>query len=59
MEAKAVNVIKFSARGFKFLNGELKVESSFKIASKTVKNPAFLFLSSEPIKLFMSFNFLN
>ncbi|WJZ86393.1 hypothetical protein VitviT2T_005852 [Vitis vinifera] len=34
-EAKAVNVIKFNARGFNFLNGELKIEASFKIASKS------------------------
>ncbi|RVW85730.1 putative plastid-lipid-associated protein 7, chloroplastic [Vitis vinifera] len=34
-KAKAVNVIKFNARGFNFLNGELKIEASFKIASKS------------------------
>lgn len=34
-EAKAVNVIKFSARGFGMLNGQLTIEASFKIASKS------------------------
>ncbi|KAJ6837767.1 putative plastid-lipid-associated protein 7, chloroplastic [Iris pallida] len=32
---KAVNVIKFNARGFKMLNGQLMIEASYKIASKT------------------------
>lgn len=32
---KAVNVIKFNARGFKMLNGQLTIEASYKIASKT------------------------
>ncbi|KHG11323.1 putative plastid-lipid-associated 7, chloroplastic -like protein [Gossypium arboreum] len=35
MESKAVNVIKFNARGLKLLNGELTIEASFKIASKS------------------------
>ncbi|OVA10941.1 Plastid lipid-associated protein/fibrillin conserved domain [Macleaya cordata] len=34
-EGKAVNVIKFNARGFKMLNGQLTIEASFKIASKS------------------------
>ncbi|MCL7041914.1 hypothetical protein MKW94_002241, partial [Papaver nudicaule] len=34
-EAKAVNVIKFSARGFGMLNGQLTIEASFKIVSKS------------------------
>ena len=38
MVAKAFNVIKFNARGFNFLNGELKVEASFKIASEMIKS---------------------
>ncbi|MBA0577616.1 hypothetical protein Golob_025080, partial [Gossypium lobatum] len=35
MESKAVNVIKFNARGLKLLNGKLTIEASFKIASKS------------------------
>ncbi|PPD86074.1 hypothetical protein GOBAR_DD16994 [Gossypium barbadense] len=42
MESKAVNVIKFNARGLKLLNGKLTIEASFKIASKSVKPPFFL-----------------
>ncbi|GLT44038.1 hypothetical protein SLA2020_179560 [Shorea laevis] len=34
-KSKAVNVIKFNARGLNFLNGKLTVEASFKIASKS------------------------
>ncbi|XP_048335296.1 fibrillin-5, chloroplastic isoform X3 [Ziziphus jujuba] len=34
-KSKAVNVIKFNVRGFKLLNGQLKIEASFKIASKS------------------------
>ncbi|XP_017621000.1 fibrillin protein 5 homolog [Gossypium arboreum] len=34
-KSKAVNVIKFNARGLKLLNGELTIEASFKIASKS------------------------
>ncbi|XP_060185409.1 fibrillin-5, chloroplastic isoform X1 [Lycium barbarum] len=34
-EGKAVNVIKFNARGLSLLNGELRIEASFKIASKS------------------------
>lgn len=37
MESKAVNVIKFNAKGLILLCGELSIEASFKIASKTVK----------------------
>jgi hypothetical protein len=37
MERKAVNVIKFNAKGLILLCGELSIEASFKIASKTVK----------------------
>ncbi|KAG9150795.1 hypothetical protein Leryth_002954 [Lithospermum erythrorhizon] len=36
-EEKAVNVIKFSARGFDMLSGQLQIDASFKIASKSVK----------------------
>ena len=57
MEAKAVNVIKFNARGFNFLNGELKIEASFKIASKSVKSSTFLFLFPNPLSSFISFPF--
>nr|KJB14939.1 hypothetical protein B456_002G151300 [Gossypium raimondii] len=34
-KSKAVNVIKFNARGLKLLNGKLTIETSFKIASKS------------------------
>ncbi|KAJ7956970.1 Plastid-lipid-associated protein [Quillaja saponaria] len=34
-KGKAVNVIKFSARGLNLLNGKLSIEASFKIASKS------------------------
>lgn len=34
-KGKAVNVIKFSAKGLNLLNGQLTVEASFKIASKS------------------------
>lgn len=43
MESKAVNVIKFSAKGLSLLNGQLSIEASFKIASTSVKSfPTFL-----------------
>lgn len=32
-----MNVIKFNARGLSLLSGELRIEASFKIASKSVK----------------------
>ncbi|XP_057416933.1 fibrillin protein 5 homolog isoform X2 [Lotus japonicus] len=35
VQSKAVNVIKFSARGLSLLSGELSIEASFKIASTT------------------------
>jgi hypothetical protein len=38
-----VNVIKFSAKGLNLLNGQLTVEASFKIASKSVKSSLLLF----------------
>nr|XP_016514360.1 PREDICTED: probable plastid-lipid-associated protein 7, chloroplastic isoform X1 [Nicotiana tabacum] len=34
-EGKAVNVIKFNARGLSLLSGELRIEARFKIASKS------------------------
>ncbi|XVF14977.1 hypothetical protein REPUB_Repub09cG0108600 [Reevesia pubescens] len=34
-KSKAVNVIKFNARGLNLLNGKLTIEASFKIASKS------------------------
>lgn len=34
-EGKAVNVIKFNARGLNLLNGKLTIEASFKVASKS------------------------
>ncbi|XP_059645581.1 fibrillin-5, chloroplastic isoform X2 [Cornus florida] len=34
-EGKAVNVIKFNIRGLNLLNGQLKIEATFKIASKS------------------------
>ncbi|CAK9133555.1 unnamed protein product [Ilex paraguariensis] len=34
-EGKAINVIKFSARGLNLFNGQLTIEASFKIASKS------------------------
>nr|DAD40040.1 TPA_asm: hypothetical protein HUJ06_014363 [Nelumbo nucifera] len=37
-EGKAVNVIKFNARGLSLLNGELIIQASFKITSKSVDN---------------------
>ncbi|KAK3032199.1 hypothetical protein RJ639_035911 [Escallonia herrerae] len=37
-EGKAVNVIKFNARGLNLFNGQLTIEASFKIASKSVKD---------------------
>lgn len=39
MKSKAVNVIKFNAKGLILLCGELSIEASFKIASRTVKSP--------------------
>ncbi|KAF5727692.1 plastid-lipid-associated protein 7 chloroplastic-like [Tripterygium wilfordii] len=36
-KGKAVNEIKFSVRGLNLLNGQLTIESSFNIASKSVK----------------------
>lgn len=39
MENKAVNVVKFNAKGLTMLSGELTIEASFKIASKTVNAP--------------------
>ncbi|KAF8377164.1 hypothetical protein HHK36_030537 [Tetracentron sinense] len=38
-EGKAVNVIKFNVRGLNMLNGQLTIEASFKITSKSVKAP--------------------
>jgi hypothetical protein len=38
-----VNVIKFSAKGLNLLNGQLTVEASFKIASKSVKSSLLLY----------------
>lgn len=35
VEGKAVNVIKFNARGLNLLSGQLTIEASFKIASKS------------------------
>ncbi|XP_024023037.1 probable plastid-lipid-associated protein 7, chloroplastic isoform X1 [Morus notabilis] len=37
-KSKAVNVIKFNVRGFKFLDGKLTIEASFKIASRSRVN---------------------
>ncbi|XWS41393.1 hypothetical protein CRYUN_Cryun17cG0078100 [Craigia yunnanensis] len=34
-KSKAINVIKFNARGLKLLNGKLTIEASFKITSKS------------------------
>ncbi|KAJ3700429.1 hypothetical protein LUZ61_004134 [Rhynchospora tenuis] len=34
-EEKAVNVVKFNARGFNMLSGQLKIVASYKISSKT------------------------
>ncbi|XP_030500032.2 fibrillin-5, chloroplastic isoform X2 [Cannabis sativa] len=34
-KSKAVNVIKFNVRGFKMLDGQLTIEASFKIASRS------------------------
>ncbi|ESR41127.1 hypothetical protein CICLE_v10026263mg [Citrus x clementina] len=62
-KGKAVNVIKFNVRGLNLLNGQLTIEASFKIASKSVKasilfcyfdsNSFFLFKVA--IKLLLSF----
>ncbi|KAL2521369.1 putative plastid-lipid-associated protein 7 [Forsythia ovata] len=35
VEGKAVNAVKFSAKGLNLLNGQLTIEASFKIASKS------------------------
>lgn len=35
IQGKAVNVIEFSARGLSLLNGQLRIEASFKVASKS------------------------
>jgi len=43
MESKAVNMIKFSARGLSLLSGQLSIEASYKIASTTVKTPILIF----------------
>ncbi|TXG60552.1 hypothetical protein EZV62_015125 [Acer yangbiense] len=43
VKGKAVNVIKFNVRGLNLLNGQLTIEASFKIASKSV-NARLLFL---------------
>lgn len=40
-KSKAVNVIKFNARGFKLLDGQLTIEASFKIASRSRVNINF------------------
>lgn len=49
MEGKAVNVIKFNARGLNLLNGKLTIEATFKVASKSVKNPNFSFMLSSSL----------
>ncbi|KAM4128962.1 hypothetical protein ACJW30_02G208600 [Castanea mollissima] len=36
-KGKAVNVVKFSAKGLSLFNGKLTIEASFKISSKAVK----------------------
>ncbi|KAF8011912.1 hypothetical protein BT93_I0135 [Corymbia citriodora subsp. variegata] len=36
-EGKAVNVIKFNARGLSMLNGQLMIDASFRVASESVK----------------------
>ncbi|KAE9466095.1 hypothetical protein C3L33_01960, partial [Rhododendron williamsianum] len=38
MEGKAVNVIMFNVRGLNLFNGQLKIEASFKTASKSVES---------------------
>jgi hypothetical protein len=48
-----VNLIKFSAKGLNLLNGQLTIEASFKIASKSVKISSLL--SSFPFSFFLFF----
>ncbi|KAK6150714.1 hypothetical protein DH2020_015646 [Rehmannia glutinosa] len=48
-EGKAVNVIKFSAKGLNLLSGQLRIEASFKIASNSVSAISYvlsLYISS-------------
>ena len=44
MEGKTVNVIMFNVRGLNLFNGQLKIEASFQIASKSLKGHCFLSL---------------
>lgn len=46
MEGKAVNVIMFNVRGLNLFNGQLKIEASFKTASKSVESLSQLFFPS-------------
>ncbi|CAH9146187.1 unnamed protein product [Cuscuta epithymum] len=50
-EAKAVNVIKFSARGLNFLTGQLRIEASFNIVSNSRVNISYTSSTITPDKL--------
>lgn len=52
MEGKAVNVIKFSAKGLNLLSGQLTIDASFKIASKSVS--ALCYILSTVLLTFMT-----
>lgn len=41
-EGKAVNVIKFSAKGLNLLNGQLTIDASFKVASESRVNITYI-----------------
>ncbi|XP_048128102.1 fibrillin-5, chloroplastic isoform X1 [Rhodamnia argentea] len=43
-QGKAVNVIKFNARGLNMLNGQLTIDASFRVASESVKPLSLLLL---------------
>ena len=48
LQERAFNVIKFSVRGFKMLNGQLTIEASYKITSKTVRTLSLSLSLSQP-----------
>ncbi|KAG9150796.1 hypothetical protein Leryth_002954 [Lithospermum erythrorhizon] len=52
-EEKAVNVIKFSARGFDMLSGQLQIDASFKIASKSRVEISYNGSSITPEQVYM------
>lgn len=56
MEGKAVNVIEFSSKGLNLLSGQLTIDASFKIASKSV---SALYLVNSKILTFMRILFFS